>query len=99
MFAILVHEVAHQLGKRLSYLEGPSFLDLPNLARRVLLHLLEGESEKQVAKAMDISRHTVHEHVKKTHQRYGVKSRGELLSKFMARSALEMLRNTLDEDA
>jgi DNA-binding CsgD family transcriptional regulator len=42
--------------------------------------LAEGDSEQQVALRLGISAHTVHEHVKRLHRRFGVSSRGELLA-------------------
>jgi DNA-binding NarL/FixJ family response regulator len=42
---------------------------------------MEGDSEKQAALRLDISRNTVHDYVKQLHQRFGVSSRGELLAR------------------
>jgi DNA-binding CsgD family transcriptional regulator len=49
--------------------------------QRELLDLLKsGHSEKEAAQKLQISFHTVHVHVKKIYQRFGVSSRHELLS-------------------
>jgi DNA-binding CsgD family transcriptional regulator len=49
--------------------------------QRELLDLLKsGHSEKEAAQKLQISFHTVHVHVKKIYQRFGVSSRQELLS-------------------
>src|ERR1700722_8109704 len=53
------------------------------LSRRqdqTLQHLLEGDNEKQVARKLSLSRHTVHVYVKALYRRYGVSSRAELLA-------------------
>jgi DNA-binding CsgD family transcriptional regulator len=42
--------------------------------------LLRGLSEKQVARELNISQHTVHIYVKQLHAQFGVSSRGELLA-------------------
>ena len=54
---------------------------LPPRTRQVLDQLLQGKSEKEVAKSLGLSVHTVHVHVKTLYKRLGVSSRGELLSR------------------
>ena len=56
---------------------------LPPRTRQVLERLLVGDSEKQVAARLEISKHTVHDHVKHIHQVFEVASRGELLATFL----------------
>lgn len=58
---------------------------LPPRQRAVLDALCQGLSEKQIAADLDISPHTVHDYVKQLHQRFGAQSRGELLSRALAR--------------
>ena len=53
--------------------------------QQTLQSLLSGDSEKQVARKLGLSPHTVHVYVKKLYRRYGVSSRGELLAKWVAR--------------
>ena len=48
--------------------------------KQTLALLVEGKSEKQIAHAIGISPHTVHNYVKALHQRFGVSSRGELIA-------------------
>jgi DNA-binding CsgD family transcriptional regulator len=48
--------------------------------RDTLGGLLAGGSEKTIAMELGLSRHTVHEHVKRLHRAFNVSSRGELLS-------------------
>jgi DNA-binding CsgD family transcriptional regulator len=45
--------------------------------------LLTGLSEKEIAKNLKISRHTVHVYVKSLYKRFNVNSRGELLAKWV----------------
>ncbi len=51
--------------------------------REVLDRLLDGDSEKQAARHLGISQHTVHDHVKLLYKTFNVASRGELLAKFI----------------
>lgn len=65
-------------------LTGPSVV--PGLSpreRETLEHLLAGASEKQVAKRLGRSPHTVHSYVKRIYRQLGVTSRAELLSFFL----------------
>ncbi|MDB5324619.1 MAG: LuxR family transcriptional regulator [Phycisphaerales bacterium] len=58
---------------------------LPARPLSVLVHLLDGCSEKEIAQKLDLSVHTVHAHVKHLHQHFGVQTRGELLAKVYKR--------------
>jgi len=49
--------------------------------RATLGHLARGLSEKQVAAALALSPHTVHDYVKALHRHFGVQSRSELLAR------------------
>jgi DNA-binding CsgD family transcriptional regulator len=51
--------------------------------RQTLSHLLSGDSEKQIAGKLRISRHTVHVYVKQIYRRYNVNSRGELFARWV----------------
>jgi DNA-binding CsgD family transcriptional regulator len=55
--------------------------------RQTLACLAEGDSEKQVAVRMGISRTTVHQYVTMLYRRYGVQSRAELIVKVLRRRA------------
>ena len=64
--------------------------DAPAVAPRIretLRHLLTGDSEKQIAAKLGISRHTVHVYVKRLYRHYDVSSRGELLARFVSTDA------------
>jgi DNA-binding CsgD family transcriptional regulator len=54
--------------------------------RDTLAALLEGDSEKQVASRLGLRQTTVHGYVTELYRRYGVRSRGELLARFVKRS-------------
>lgn len=80
----LVHaELTRLIGSALA--AGPDPLaGLPPRLRRVLDCLRDGDSEKQAAARLGLSRHTVHDYVKELHRRFGAASRGELLARTFA---------------
>jgi DNA-binding CsgD family transcriptional regulator len=47
----------------------------------VLDCLLRGDSESEAARALALSTHTIHVHVKRLHRYFGTSSRGELLAR------------------
>lgn len=55
--------------------------DLSPRLRETLKHLLAGDSEKQIAAKLGLSKHTVHVYVKGLYKHFNVYSRGELLAK------------------
>lgn len=60
--------------------------ELPSLSprtRQTLERLLAGDSEKQIAAHLGVSRHTVHVYVKALYKGFNVCSRGELLARFV----------------
>jgi DNA-binding CsgD family transcriptional regulator len=59
--------------------------------RHVLRCLLEGDSVKQIASRLHISRHTAHQYVKAVYRGLKVHSRGELLALFVRRDLLALL--------
>lgn len=58
-------------------------LPLSAAQRRVFDLLLAGLSEKQVAAKLQVSRHTVHTHVRQIYRSLKVRSRAELLARFV----------------
>ncbi|HWE03110.1 MAG TPA: helix-turn-helix transcriptional regulator [Tepidisphaeraceae bacterium] len=52
--------------------------------RQTLQRLLAGDSEKQIARHLQVSPHTVHVYVKAIYRFFNVNSRGELLARFVA---------------
>jgi DNA-binding NarL/FixJ family response regulator len=67
----------------------PSPVDLPPRPRQVLRCLLEGDSNKQVARRLGLSRYTVKEYVDRIYRHFGVQSRQELLARWIRRSEPE----------
>ena len=58
---------------------------LPPRLRQTLDCLLDGDSEKQVAARLGLSRHTVHEYVKALYRRLGITTRAELMVRYLRR--------------
>jgi DNA-binding CsgD family transcriptional regulator len=50
---------------------------------QTLRRLLAGDSEKQIARHLGVSHHTVHVYVKALYRHFDVSSRGELLARFV----------------
>ncbi len=63
----------------------PDANDLSPAQHRVFMALLDGFSEKEVATKLDVSRHTVHNHVREIYARFNVTSRAELMAKLFIR--------------
>jgi DNA-binding CsgD family transcriptional regulator len=55
--------------------------------QRVLDLLTLGQSVREIAEALDRSPHTVHDHVKSLHRKFGASSRGELVARALGRLA------------
>ena len=79
--ALFAHEIAAQLGERLTAPNAVTAEGLSPRLQEVLTLLVRGDSEKQVAAKLGISPHTVHDHVKRLHQHFNVSSRGELIAR------------------
>ena len=88
----LVADLCRLLGSRIGSSTKPvnghshTKQQLPSLSprmRQTLDRLLVGDSEKQIAGGLGLSRHTVHVYVKALYKGFGVSSRGELLAKFV----------------
>ena len=65
----------------------PPAVPLSPRMRQTLERLLAGDSEKEIASRLRLSRHTVHVYVKTMYRRFGVSSRGELFARFIDRRA------------
>lgn len=61
----------------------PTQKGLTPALQRTLSGLLAGESEKQIAYRLKLSRHTIHDHTKLIYRHFHVHSRGELLSRLL----------------
>ncbi|MBN1908792.1 MAG: helix-turn-helix transcriptional regulator [Pirellulales bacterium] len=80
MLWLFIREIRLLLGKGLAIF-GHSPGQLSPRLQQVLALLLDGDSEKQIARALGLSPHTVHTHVKRLHRYFQVASRGELLAR------------------
>lgn len=60
-------------------------LPIPPRLHRVLNRLLLGESEKEVAASLSLTKSTVHEYVKQLYRKLDVRSRAELLARWVIR--------------
>lgn len=88
----LIADFCKMLGARVRAVM-PGACDDPGISpreRQTLGHLLAGDSEKQVARKLGISPHTVHVHVKRLYRHFEVSSRGELLARCLGRSGAFM---------
>jgi DNA-binding CsgD family transcriptional regulator len=59
--------------------------DLPPRLKQVLDRLLAGRAPKQIAAELDLSVHTVREHIRRLYDRFGVDGRDTLAAKFLRR--------------
>ena len=83
----LIHdEIAPLVGVRLATEEHLCRDGLSKRLRETLELLLEGRSEKEVAREMDLSVKTVHEYVGMIYKHFRVSSRGELMAYFIRRT-------------
>ncbi|MGN6504336.1 MAG: helix-turn-helix transcriptional regulator, partial [Tepidisphaeraceae bacterium] len=82
-------QIAHLVVSHVNWLHRAG-LDMPAATEPVeglsprlietLMHVLAGDSRKQIATKMNISEYTVADHLKRLHRQFRVKSRGELLA-------------------
>jgi DNA-binding CsgD family transcriptional regulator len=80
-------EIGRLIGRALVSARDPSPDSLSPRLRQTLACLLEGDSEKQVAARLGLSRATAHQYVTALHRRFGVRSRGELFAYVMKRKS------------
>jgi DNA-binding CsgD family transcriptional regulator len=76
-------ELVPLIGRHLASADEPSPSQLPPRVRETLECLLEGDNEKQVAARLVLSPQTVHQYVKMIYRYFGVRSRGELLARWI----------------
>jgi DNA-binding CsgD family transcriptional regulator len=77
--------VAPLMGGPLARFTEPSPSELPPRARAVLRCLLEGDGDKQIATRLGVSAYTVNVHTKVIFRYFGVRSRAELLARWIRR--------------
>jgi DNA-binding CsgD family transcriptional regulator len=73
----------HQLESEMSRHADP-LLSLTRRERQVLRLSMVGHGRKQIADLIDVTMHTVTDHFKSMYRKLGVRSQGELLSKFIS---------------
>ena len=82
LLANLFRLLGNQLGKP-SDAFAAALVELSPRQRETLKLLLSGDSEKQIAGKLALSRHTVHVYVKGLYRHFGASSRAELLSRWV----------------
>lgn len=86
IFVQELHEkITALIGGPLTGFHEPSPAVLPPRVRQTLRYLLEGDSDKQVASRLGLSRYTVNEYVDRIFRHFGVQSRPELLARWIHR--------------
>lgn len=78
-------QVAGAVGGKLSSFQEISPSQLPARTRDVLRALLEGNSDKQIAQRLQLSRFTVNSHTKKIFEHFRVQGRSELMARWIRR--------------
>jgi DNA-binding CsgD family transcriptional regulator len=91
LFVDLLHE---ELARDWNRVEREESARLTPRQRQVLAQLMAGSSEKELAYELNVSPHTVHEHIKAIHRAFGARSRGELLAR-VAKAKGQGLRTRL----
>lgn len=82
----IMREVGPLIGNRLADYTEPHPSQLGPRCRQVLACLLEGDSDKQIAKRLKISNFTVNDYVKTIFKHFGVLSRTELMARWIRRN-------------
>ncbi len=77
--------IASLIGGPLARFNEPSPLDLGPRVRQVLMCLLEGDGDKQIAARLAMSPHTVNQYTKAIFRHFGCQSRAELLARWIRR--------------
>jgi DNA-binding CsgD family transcriptional regulator len=80
----LLHDELHPLiGRQLASADEPSASRLAPRQREVLHHLLNGDSEKQIARRLGLTPQSLHQYVKAVYRHFDVHSRAELLARWI----------------
>lgn len=83
----LVHMIINEeIGTYLAAADEPKMSSLTVRRLEVLSQLIRGDSEKQIAFDLGVTRGTIHDHVLAIYRHFEVSSRGELLAKFIGRA-------------
>lgn len=82
LLRLIYTEIRPSIGTSLRA-SGPSMYNLPARLRQVLMRLLDGDSEKQVARRLGLTPMSAHQYVKALYRHFGAASRGELMAHFV----------------
>lgn len=88
LMALMVQAMAPLIDRELFEEDRYGMDRLSKRQQEVLRHLLQGLSEKEIARALHRSVETVHNHVRAIYRHYDVNSRGELMAQFIDHSRL-----------
>lgn len=86
LLTFLHEELGRLIGRALVSVTEPNPDKLSPRLRQTLACLLEGDSEKQVAARLSLSRATTHQYVTALYRHFGVQSRAQLLAHALRRS-------------
>jgi DNA-binding CsgD family transcriptional regulator len=75
------------------------FVDLTRQQQRVLLLMLSGRSEKQIALQIGLSHHSVHQYIKSLYVKFKVDSRAAFMSLWLDEELLCHLADTAKSTA
>lgn len=85
LFQLIHQRITQLIGGPLARFDEPLPSKLSQRARNVLACILEGDTDKEVSKRLSISPHTVNHYTKQIFSHFGVKSRAELLARWIRR--------------
>jgi DNA-binding CsgD family transcriptional regulator len=91
-------EIGPLIGRTLVSAAEPSPEMLSPRLRQTLACLLQGDSEKQIAARLGLSRTTTHQYVTSLYRRFGVRSRGQLLAYCLRRAERAEWKRSLAVD-
>lgn len=86
LVALLHGEVARLVGGPLAEPCEATPSQLSQRVRQVLNCMLQGDSDKEIAARLNLSPHTINQHTKRIYLHFQVKSRGELLARWIRRT-------------
>ena len=92
-------ELGRRIGRSLVSATEPRPSALPRRLRQTLACLVQGDSEKEVAKRLGLSPLTTHQYVTTLYRRFGVQSRAQLLAHVLMRGRQAEWARLLNPDA
>lgn len=76
-------QIVGHIGAGLARFTDPAPSKLPPRVRQVLRCLLEGDSDKQIAKRLGLSAHTINQYTKTIYRHFAVSSRAQLMARWI----------------